>query len=213
MKQQTIHATQLNIATFGAIMGVAGIIHGIGEILQGNIVPNGLMILSWPDAAFFRHTSGEPAMTVIPNMLLTGILAICFSLLYLIWATLFVQRKQSGQVLMILSVLMFLLGGGIFPPVLAFLIGYAATKLHDPHPRPGLQIKGDIWSLTFIASVLAWLLLFPGTNLLVYYFGFDNAVLTISLIGVALGSMLLAFISGFDYDKLPHKYVTRITSS
>src|SRR5512136_1917553 len=117
------NATRVMVSTFGAFVGLIGIEHGIGEALQGNIAPDGLMILSWPGSEFFRILGGEPAMTIVPNLLVTGILTIFFSLIYLVWAIVFVQRKNGGLVLMLLSVIMLLVGGGIFPPILGILIG------------------------------------------------------------------------------------------
>jgi len=90
------NATRVFTSTFGAIMALAGIEHGIGEIFQGNIAPSGIMILSWPESEFFRNLGGEPAMTVIPNLFITGILAILVSLALLIWSVLFVHRKNGG---------------------------------------------------------------------------------------------------------------------
>ena len=90
------NATRVFASTFGAIFALAGIEHGIGEIFQGNVAPSGIMILSWPESEFFRSLGGEPAMTIVPNLLVTGILAILFSLILLVWATLFVQRKNGG---------------------------------------------------------------------------------------------------------------------
>jgi hypothetical protein len=43
------NATKIFTSTFGAIMALAGIEHGIGEVLQGNVAPNGIMILSRPN--------------------------------------------------------------------------------------------------------------------------------------------------------------------
>ena len=51
-------------------------------MLQGNVAPEGIMILSWPDSEVFAILAGEPAMTIVPNLLITGILAILFSLLF-----------------------------------------------------------------------------------------------------------------------------------
>ena len=112
------NATRVFASTFGAIMALAGIEHGIGEIFQGNVAPSGIMILSWPESEFFRNLGGEPAMTVIPNLLITGILAILVSLALLVWAILFVQRKNGGLIMILLSIAMLLVGGGIFPPIL-----------------------------------------------------------------------------------------------
>jgi hypothetical protein len=75
--------TWVMVSTFGALVGLIGIEHGLGEVLQGNSVPAGIVILSWPGSTFFAILGGEPALTVVPNLLLTGVLAILFSLLYL----------------------------------------------------------------------------------------------------------------------------------
>jgi hypothetical protein len=76
-------ATRATVSTFGALAGLAGIEHGIGEMLQGNKAPDGMMILSWPGSALFRILAGEPAMTIIPNFLVSGILAVLSSLIFI----------------------------------------------------------------------------------------------------------------------------------
>jgi hypothetical protein len=48
------NATQVTVSTLGFLMGVAGVEHGIGEILQGNIAPSGIVFPSWPDRHFSR---------------------------------------------------------------------------------------------------------------------------------------------------------------
>lgn len=40
-------ATKIVVSAFGIFLGLAGIEHGIGEILQGNIAPTGIVIKSW----------------------------------------------------------------------------------------------------------------------------------------------------------------------
>jgi len=46
----------------GIFAGVGGASHGLGEILQGNIAPSGIIIQAWPE---LTSLGGEPAMTVI----------------------------------------------------------------------------------------------------------------------------------------------------
>src|SRR6266498_2748870 len=116
------NATKVTVATFGALAGLAGLEHGIGETLQGNRAPDGMLIVSWPGSAFFRIVAGEPAMTIVPNMLVTGILAILVSLAFLMWVTMFVQRKHGGLVLILLSLVMLLVGGGFGPPLLGIIL-------------------------------------------------------------------------------------------
>ncbi len=202
------NATKVTVSTFGAIMGLAGIEHGIGEILQGNIAPIGIMFPSWPGSAFFRIVGGEPAMTIIPNLLVTGILAILFSLAFLVWATLFVQRKNGGLILILLSFAMLLAGGGIFPPVIGIIIGVLGTRINVPFTwwraclSVGLrQFLGKMWLWSFVACLIAWLLLFPGINILGYFFGVNDPNLTLLLIFLALGSLFFTIFSGFASDR------------
>jgi hypothetical protein len=98
--------TKATVSVFGVVAGLAGLEHGVGEMLQGNKAPGGVVIQSWPDSPWFAILNGEPAMTIVPNLLLTGILAILVSLAFLAWASLFVHRKNGGLVLIILSIIM-----------------------------------------------------------------------------------------------------------
>jgi hypothetical protein len=207
MIRDNFSATRVVVSTFGIIMGLAGIEHGIGEILQGNVAPNGIMFPSWPESEFFRIVAGEPAMTIIPNLLITGILAILFSLIFLIWATKFVQRKNGGLVLILLAIIMLLVGGGIFPPVIGIIIGALGTRINAPltwwrtHPSIGLRhFLGKVWPWSFVACLIGWLFLFPGINILGYFFGVNNSNLTVILIFFALASLLLTIFTGFAYD-------------
>ncbi len=187
-------------------MGVAGIEHGVGEALQGNHAPDGIMILSWPDAAFFRSLSGEPAMTVIPNLFVTGVLAIALSLIFATWAVFGAQRRRGGLVLMLLAMAMLLFGGGIFPPVLGFFIGLAATRMQtQPNHRPLRaleEVAGKNWTWLFVLCCLAWLILFPGIAILDYFFGVDNVPLTLVKMLAAFALLFVAFWSSGLRDRL-----------
>jgi hypothetical protein len=152
-------STSLFASTFGAIMALAGIEHGFGEVLQGNVAPKGVVFLSWPDSAFFRSLGGEPAMTIIPNLLVTGVLAILFSLALLIWATMFVQRKNGGFVMILISIAMLLVGGGIFPPILGILfgvdIGVGECRAVQAVINPRVMKKIKVFSTTPLRTYLS----------------------------------------------------------
>ncbi len=70
-----------------------------------------------------------PAMTVIPNFFVTGVLAIIFALVVLAWAAVLVQRKNGGVVLILLSVILLLIGGGFLPPALGIVAGVLGTRI------------------------------------------------------------------------------------
>ena len=96
-----MNKTRIAASILGIFAGLGGgVFHGIGEILQGNVAPNGIYIQAWPA---MQATSGEPAMTIVPNFLLTGILAIIGGIIVTIWAATFIERKNGGLVLILLS--------------------------------------------------------------------------------------------------------------
>ncbi|MBA7485145.1 hypothetical protein ES707_20680 [subsurface metagenome] len=118
--------TRVAASAIGIFGGLGGASHGPGEMLQGNIAPNGLVIEAWPELTVL---AGEPAMTIIPSFLVTGVLTVIFGLLVAVWAAKFVQRKNGGLVLILLSIIMLLVGGGLFPPVFGVVAGIIGTRI------------------------------------------------------------------------------------
>lgn len=206
------NATRVTVSTVGALVGLGGLEHGIGEILQGNHPPEGMMILSWPESALFRVLVGEPAMTIIPNLFVTGILAILFSLIFLVWATMFVQRKNGGLVLILLSIFMLLAGGGFAPPMFGIILGVAATRINKPLTwwrarfSMGLRrVLGELWPWFLACDLVSWLLLLPGSILFDYFFGVSNPELVIAVLSFSvLGFLLLAILAAFARDSQRH---------
>jgi hypothetical protein len=191
------------VSTFGAIMALAGVEHGIGEIFQGNVAPTGIMILSWPESEFFRSLGGEPAMTIIPNLRFTGILAVLVSLALLGWSIRFVHRQNGGLIMSLLSAAMLLVGGGIFPPIFGMLIGAVATRIHSPltwwraHLSDGLQrTLAKLWPWSYTACILAWISVFPAG----YFIGENYPVLILMILLFALGTLILTVFSSFAYN-------------
>jgi hypothetical protein len=204
-------ATRVTVSTFGALAGLAGIEHGIGEAIQGNVAPDGVRIESWPESEVFDLLSGEPAMTIVPNLLATGILAIIVSLVFIVWATMFVQRKNGGLVLMLLAVVMLLVGGGFGPPIFGLIVGAVATRINAPLTWWRTQLSSGsrrflakLWTWSYVAGVIAWLLVLPGTVLLDFYFGVSDLDFIVPVLTVAVlslfGLLLLTVFAGFAHD-------------
>lgn len=202
-------AAELSIAAFGVVAGIAGVEHGVGEILQGNVAPDGVVFESWPDAPAYEILSGEPAMTLVPNLLLSGVLTVLVSLALVVWAVRFVGRPRGGLVLIGISIVLLLVGGGFGPPILGAILGVAATRigadgrwserLFSEGTRATLAAR---WKQLLVAGVAAWLSLWPGVPLLYRVFGIANVLLvaTLTLLGFALlGSTLVA---AFAHDGL-----------
>lgn len=122
-----MNKTRVAASLLGIFAGIGGgVFHGIGEILQGSVAPTEIMIQAYPA---MQATAGEPAMTIVPNFLLTGILAIIMGFIVTIWAVAFIKRKNGGLVLILLSIIMLLLGGGIIPPIFGILAGIIGTRI------------------------------------------------------------------------------------
>jgi hypothetical protein len=129
---KNIGATRVVASTLGALVGLAGIEHGFFEILQGNVKPDGLLVDAIGSAQRFWEYSSEPALTIVPNMLLSGILAIIIGIVVTIWATYYVDRKYGARVLMLLSIILWLVGGGFAPVFMAIFAFIAASRIDRP---------------------------------------------------------------------------------
>jgi hypothetical protein len=119
-----ISRTRAAASIVGVFAGLGGASHGPGEMLQGNVAPSGIMIEAWPEL-----TMTQPAMTIIPNFLITGILAIILGLIVAVWAAAFVQRKNGGLILILLSIIMLFVGGGMIPPMFGVAAGIIGTRI------------------------------------------------------------------------------------
>jgi hypothetical protein len=118
--------TRVAASALGIFGGLGGASHGPGEMLQGNVAPNGLVIEAWPELTVL---AGEPAMTIIPSFLVSGLLTIIAGFIVAVWAAKFVQRKNGGLMLILLSIMMLLVGGGLFPPVFGVAAGIIGNRI------------------------------------------------------------------------------------
>jgi hypothetical protein len=195
-------ATKIVVSTLGTLAGLAGIEHGIGEVLHGNVATGGMAIIAWPGPGPFDVLSGEPAMTIIPNFLATGILAILVSLVYIACATVLVERKRSSLALILLSVVMLVVGAGFGSALLGIIVGLIATRINVNRVGRHTRLPaGELWPRAYVACVAAWLLLLPGSVILAYVFGTDNVSLAVPVfILAAFGTLLLAVCAAFAYD-------------
>jgi hypothetical protein len=158
-------ATRTLVAVYGVIVGVAGIEHGILEVLQGSVRPEGVMIDAIGPAQQLWEHGSETALTLVPNFLISGILAILFGLAVVIWAGWYIERKHGAPILLALSVILFLVGGG-FAPIFLTLLGFAAaTRIGKPLrvwrrllPGPVRSVFGALWPWLLIALLVLFVL-------------------------------------------------------
>src|SRR5512139_783205 len=94
----TFSATGATASIFGALAGLGGLNHGIGEALQGNVASGGIIVNSWTVGPIATNMGGEPAMTLAPSLLVAGILTIVVSLAVMAWAVAGVGGRHGGLI-------------------------------------------------------------------------------------------------------------------
>ena len=198
-------ATRIVASTVGVLAGLLGMEHGYFETLQGNVTPGSILIFAMgPPCQATRVWNGcEPAMTIMPNFFVTGVLAIIVSFIVILWAAAFVQRKNGGLVLILLSIILFLVGGGFAPAGVEIIAGVAGTRIKAPFTwwRAHLSVNSRRFLATLWPwSLIAFLLWTPGEWILGYFF--NEYLLNLGLISLffTLGLVLLTVLTGFAYD-------------
>ena len=205
------HATRITASTIGVFFGLfSGVNHGIFEILQGNKPTTGLVINAIGEAQRFWPEGTEPAFTLIPNTMVTGIVSIIVGIAIVVWSIWFLPRKHGRTVYLGLFILSFLVGGGMgqaffFIPAWAFATRMDKPltwwrKVLKPAVRPFLSV---LWMVALVLATLSMLIglemaifgYFPGVT--------DLEALTDINMNFVFGSVFLyviAFISGFAHD-------------
>jgi hypothetical protein len=196
-------------ATFGVLAGLGGIRHGIGEVLQGNVAPDGMLIESWTQGPLATNMGGEPGLTIVPNLLLTGILVLIVASSVIVWSVAFVQRRNGGWILLLLCAVMLLLGGGVGPPLIGMLAGVAGIQIRKSDggwlthfPEHWRRVLAASWPWVFGIAALNGVLLFVGSIILVYAFDVNNPDLFLNSFYLAVVSVPLATLSAVARQSL-----------
>ena len=152
-------ATRTVVSTLGVLLGVSSINHGVLEILQGNQpIHHHIIKALGPGYHWTVWTQGsEPAFTVVPSFLTTGILATIAGLLIILCSLRFIHKPHGPMVFLLLSIASFLVGGGL-AQVLLFTVNWAfATRILAslgfwrvllPRIVPRILVRLWPWTLT-----------------------------------------------------------------
>jgi len=204
-------ATRVVASTLGTLVGLAGIDHGIFEILQGHVPPSSFLIAAiGPEQRFWAYGE-ETALTIIPSFLISGILAVILGIWVMVWAIGFVDRKYGAGVLMLLSIALFLVGGGFAPIFMALIASLMATRIHKPLkfwrallPSGIRKSLGMVWLgvlvafvIVFVFSVVVAIFGWP----LTIYFNDETTFRHLNSLSLMMvGLMLLSSLCGFAHD-------------
>ncbi len=192
---------QTFIRVFGTLIALVGIEHGTGELLQGPIRPESRVIHSWPESGFFRALDGEPAFTLLPDLLSAGMATylVSFAILAVIW--LLPSHKRIGLMLIGLSALLFSVGGGFGPPLLGVILGLSVSFSSRRHKMQALKpsrfkaFLAGLWPVSLTACVAAFLVLMPGLPLLDTFLGIVNPTLVAAAFFTAMAFLAITIMS------------------
>ncbi|MBN1665673.1 MAG: hypothetical protein JW862_01240 [Anaerolineales bacterium] len=164
-------ALRITTAFLGLYAGLIAIQHGIFAMLQGCRAPDGLLFnaIGPPCQSEAVWHACFPAMTLIPNLFVSGTAVILVGLGMAVWATVFVGRKRGGPVLGALSMLALLVGGGFVPVWIGIVAAVTASRLAAPVSPGGAGwcMVSALWPWPLILMAL-WL---PVSWLLGHFFG------------------------------------------
>ena len=165
-----VDGTRLVVAAFGVLCGLTGVIAGLFEIRQGSVAPSGYVISTIGSNYATADDFTYFAVTVVPNMFLTGVLAVIVSCLVIIWSVRFVHKKNGPLILLGLSVAQMLVGGG-WVIDLSVLSCILATRIDKPL---------NWWRSNLSSSLRLWLArLFPFSLVVYAVISFSMLVLTV----------------------------------
>ena len=170
---QTNYGIRSVVAAFGILCGLTGIIAGIFEVLQGNVATNGFEVSYIGPSYSMADDFTYFAITIIPNFLVTGILAIIVSSLVIVWSVFFVHRQYGTTILLVLSITQMLVGGG-WVIDLALITCVLSTRIDKPL---------NWWRSHFPESVCKTLVKTFSLSFLMYAI-IASGMLILSIIGV-----------------------------
>jgi MFS family permease len=158
------------------------------------------------------YSACEPAMTIVPNFLITGILALIIGLLVMIWSAGFIHHRYGGWIMIALSIALLLFGGGFFPPLIGMIARFTANAINKEFPggQPGrfTMLMARLWPWPLVIF-LTWVY----GQLLVGHF-FNDFMQQVMIYGVALIliTLILSVISANAKDRIK-AYRAEITTT
>ena len=192
---------------FGVLAGIGGLTHGIGEVLQGSVAVDGIILDSWATGPIARNMGGEPGITVLPTALAAGVATLLFSLAVLAWSILAVRTRRGGLILILLSVGMLLAGGGVGPPLIGILAGVVARWSPERLPRRverssarTRRLLARAWPPLFAIAIVNGVFLVLGSLVLVYTIDFNQPVLFERSFYLSIVMLLLMVLTAPAYD-------------
>jgi len=203
-------ATRLITTIFGVALAIATFHHGFFELLQGNTATEGILIQAIGEQHRYWVQGTEEAITIIPNFLITGLLAMAISVFAVAWSIKYIDTKHGSNVFLLTFIVLTLTGGGLAHIVFFLPIWGYSTRINKGLDfwnkllkKGARRILGRIWPFsTAIVAILFIVAL--EISIFGYFPGVDKPemILTIcwSFLGLAWVLVQASYISGFAND-------------
>jgi hypothetical protein len=186
------------------LAAATGVEHGIGEVAQGWQRPPGLVFPSWAESDAFRLLGGEPAMSVIPNYVISGLASVVVAIVLGVWCATQLHRRSAGLVIVLVSLVLLLLGGGFGPPLIGVIIGVLATRIGAaPRRWAGHRWMASVrtWRWTLAAAVAGFLTLVPGLVVLAPILAAADSSIVVAVTLFAFGATAAAMTTARAHDR------------
>lgn len=126
-----MNALRISSIAFGMLCGITGVLAGVFLFYQGN-EPVSSVKISYIGAEYqmWKHDTYS-AYTLIPNYMLSGIIAVFVSASLLYWTVFQIHKKKTGSIVfLLLSIAQLLSGGGfvIDLAIITFLLSLGINK-------------------------------------------------------------------------------------
>jgi hypothetical protein len=203
-------------SSLGVLAGIGSIDHGLLECMQGFHPAPGLIVNALGPGNNWTawKQGGEGAFTLIPNFLVTGMVATLLGLLLIVWSARFLDRPRGPAAFLALSVASFLTGGGVAQVLLFTLAWAVATRIRGSLalwkrfiPRAVRPLLGRFlpWTLA-VGTVL--LLIALEIAVFGYVPGVSDQTRLLHIcwktLGYALALFILSILSAFARDIEAH---------
>ena len=152
-KLKNIPPSRVITSTFGAIAGLSNMAYAISEALEGHMRPT----------AVFFTLNGQPAITILPDMQLTGLIGLSLSLAFTLCALFFAKRWQGGLAMLLIACLQIPFGAGLVRLFQAMIYSLVGTRINRPLMlwnailrQPFRYKLSRLWPLSFIVCAILY---------------------------------------------------------
>jgi len=203
-------ATRLITSILGVALAVGAFHHGFFEFLQGNTATDGILIQAIGEQHRYWIHGTEEAITIIPNFLFTGLLAMAISVFAAVWSVKYINTKRGSSVFLSTFIVLTLVGGGL-AHIVFFLPVWAYSTRKDRSldfwnklfPKNIRRVLGQIWPFSAALVVISFVIALE-ISIFGYVPGVDNPELILAicwgLLGLAWVLIQASYLSGFAYD-------------